>query len=64
MVSTKQLLIEAAVIGIIFVILLAAVEGTIGGLIGGTLSVFLAAALFHVAAEYTGWNKKFCDEYR
>lgn len=72
MVSGSQVLAEAAVVGIIFMIIFMVLHmvamsmdasGSMGHK-GMAVTAFLAAALFHVGAEYTGWNKKFCDEYR
>jgi hypothetical protein len=70
MVSKGQLAAEASVIGVIFAILFIIVHMVIMKYNtdfsmsheGMVAVAFLAAAVFHVGAEFTGWNKKFCDE--
>jgi len=71
-VSGTQLLGEMLVIGIIFTIMFMIVhvfamyvdaEFSMSHT-GMAIAAFVAAALFHVGAEYSGWNQRFCVEYR
>lgn len=67
-----QLLGETLVIGVIFTILFMIVhmiamamdaEASMSHK-GMAIAAFLAATAFHLGAEYSGWNQRFCDEYR
>jgi predicted tellurium resistance membrane protein TerC len=70
--SSAQLAGETLVIGVIFTLLFIAVHMAAMSMNaefsmshnGMFAAAFLAAAVFHLGAEYTGWNKRFCDEYR
>jgi len=71
-VNGTQLLGETLVIGIIFTIMFMIVhvlamyvdaEFSMSHT-GMAIAAFVAAALFHLSAEYSGWNRRFCDEYR
>ena len=72
MVSIKQLTIESLIIGLVFAILYIVIHFLLMKINkdysmshqGLVVAAFTAAVLFHVGAEYTGLNKKFCDELR